>query len=75
MSCPICLSGSSAVRVRSDNGPEFTAKAVQEWIAAVGAETTYTEPVSPWQNVNCEIFKLKPRDELPHAKILASSPR
>jgi hypothetical protein len=48
---------------------------VQEWIAAVGAETTYTEPVSPWQKVNCEIFNLKPRDELPHAKILASSPR
>jgi putative transposase len=33
--------------VRSDNGPEFVAKAVQDWIAAVGAKTAYIEPGSP----------------------------
>ena len=33
--------------IRSDNGPEFVAKAVQEWIAAVGAKTAYIEPGSP----------------------------
>ena len=33
--------------VRSDNGPEFVAKAVQAWIAAVGAKTAYIEPGSP----------------------------
>jgi putative transposase len=27
--------------IRSDNGPEFVAKAVQDWIAAVGAKTVY----------------------------------
>ena len=36
--------------VRSDNGPEFVAKAVQDWIAAVGAKTAYIEPGSPWKN-------------------------
>jgi transposase InsO family protein len=33
--------------IRSDNGPEFVAKAVQEWIAAVGAKTAYIERGSP----------------------------
>ena len=36
--------------IRSDNGPEFVAKAVREWIAAVGAKTAYIEPGSPWEN-------------------------
>src|SRR5256886_12878514 len=36
--------------IRSDNGPEFVAKAVQEWIAAVGAKTAYIERGSPWEN-------------------------
>jgi len=36
--------------VRSDNGPEFIAKAVREWIAAVGAKTAFIEPGSPWEN-------------------------
>jgi transposase InsO family protein len=35
--------------VRSDNGPEFVARAVREWIAAVGAMTAYIEPGSPLQ--------------------------
>src|SRR5262249_11683109 len=34
--------------IRSDNGPEFVAKAAQEWIAAVGAKTAYIERGSPW---------------------------
>jgi transposase InsO family protein len=36
--------------IRSDNGPEFVAKAVQEWIAVVGAKTAYIERGSPWEN-------------------------
>ena len=35
--------------IRSDNGPEFVAKALQEWITAVGAKTAYIEPSSPWE--------------------------
>ena len=36
--------------IRSDNGPEFIAKAFQDWIAAVGSTTAYIEPGSPWEN-------------------------
>ena len=36
--------------IRSDNGPEFVAKAAQEWIAAVGARTAYIAPGSPGEN-------------------------
>ncbi len=36
--------------IRSDNGPEFIARAVQHWIAAVGARTAYIAPGSPWEN-------------------------
>ena len=50
--------------VRSDNGPEFIAKAVRAWIAAVGATTAYIEPGSPWENGYCESFNSKLRDEL-----------
>ena len=50
--------------IRSDNGPEFVAKAVQEWITAVGASTAYIEPGSPWENGYCESFNSKLRDEL-----------
>ena len=42
------LRGSPAF-IRSDNGPEFIAQAVRDWIAAVGAKTAYIEPGSPWE--------------------------
>ena len=35
--------------IRSDNGPECVAKAVQEWIGAVGAKTADITPGSPWE--------------------------
>jgi len=41
---------------RSDNGPEFIAEAVRDWIKAVGAKTVYIEPGSPWENGYCESF-------------------
>lgn len=50
--------------IRSDNGPEFLAKAVQEWIAAVGAKTAYITPGSPWENGFIESFNARLRDEL-----------
>ena len=49
--------------VRSDNGPEFTAKAVREWLQRVGAETLFIEPGSPWENGYVESFNGKLRDE------------
>ena len=42
--------------IRSDNGPEFVAEAVQKWIAAVGAKTAYIERGSPWENGYIESF-------------------
>lgn len=50
--------------IRSDNGPEFIATAVREWIAAVGAKAAYIEPRSPVENGYCESFNSKLRDEL-----------
>ena len=58
--------------VRSDNGPEFIAKAVREWIAAVGAKTAFIEPGSPWENGYCESFNSKLRDELLDGEIFYS---
>ena len=45
-------------------GPEFVAKAAQEWIAAVGARTAYIAPGSPWENGYVESFNARLRDEL-----------
>ena len=50
--------------IRSDNGPEFVAKAVQDWITAVGAKTAYITPGSPWENGYIESFNARLRDEL-----------
>ena len=58
--------------VRSDNGPEFIATAVQEWIAAVGAKTAYIAPGSPWENGFVESFNARLRDELLNGEIFYS---
>jgi transposase InsO family protein len=58
--------------VRSDNGPEFVAKAVRDWIAAVGAKTAFIEPGSPWENGYCESFNSKLRDELLNGELFYS---
>jgi transposase InsO family protein len=50
--------------IRGDNGPEFTAKAVKEWLARVGVTTLYIEPGSPWENGYIESFNGKLTDEL-----------
>jgi len=50
--------------IRSDNGPEFAAHAVRDWIAKVGARTLFIEPGSPWENGYNESFNGKLRDEL-----------
>ena len=50
--------------IRSDNGPEFIAKAVQDWIRAAGASTAYIERGSPWENGFVESFNARLRDEL-----------
>ena len=58
--------------VRSDNGPEFVAKALREWIGAVGAKTAYIAPGSPWENGYVESFNARLRDELLNGEIFYS---
>tara|TARA_Y100000031_G_scaffold147130_1_gene181787 strand:- start:47 stop:442 length:396 start_codon:yes stop_codon:yes gene_type:complete len=50
--------------LRSDNGSEFTATAVREWLGRLGVKTLYIEPGSPWENGYNESFNGKLRDEL-----------
>ena len=50
--------------IRSDNGPEFTAKAVRSWLERVGVSTIFIEPGSPLENGYCESFNGKLWDEL-----------
>lgn len=50
--------------IRSDNGPEFTAKVVRQWLARVGVKTLFIEPGSPWENGYVESFNGKLSDEL-----------
>ncbi len=49
--------------LRSDNGPEFVAQAVQTWLASCQVETLYIEPGKPWQNGKEERFNGTVRDE------------
>jgi len=55
--------------IRSDNGPEFVAASVRDWIAAVGASTAYIAPGSPWENGFIESFNARLRDELLNGEI------
>jgi putative transposase len=50
--------------IRSDNGPEFTAKAIRRWLHKLGVSTLFIEPGSPWENGYIESFNGKMRDEL-----------
>ena len=55
--------------IRSDNGPEFVAKAVRSWLAELGVTTLFIEPASPWENGYIESFNGKLRDELLNGEI------
>jgi transposase InsO family protein len=55
--------------IRSDNGPEFTAQAVRDWLKRVGVKTLFIEPGSPWENGYVESFNGKLRDELLNGEI------
>ena len=55
--------------IRSDNGPEFTAHRVRDWLENVGVKTLFIEPDSPWENGFIESFNGKFRDELFNTEI------
>jgi transposase InsO family protein len=57
------------MHIRSDNGPEFTAIAVREWLARVNVGPLFNEPGSPWENGYIESFNGKFRDELLNGEI------
>ena len=58
--------------IRSDNGPEFTAKAVRKWLGRQGVETLFIERGSPWENGYIESFNGKLRDELLNREIFTT---
>ena len=58
--------------IRSDNGPEFTAKAVRRWLERLDVQALFIEPGSPWENGYIESFNGKFRDELLNGEIFTT---
>jgi putative transposase len=58
--------------LRSDNGPEFIAEALKEWLAICGVKTLYIEPGAPWENAYSETFISRLRDELLERELFAN---
>ena len=58
--------------IRSDNGPEFTAKAVRKWLSKLGVKTLFIERGSPWENGYIESFNGKLRDELLNREVFTT---
>lgn len=55
--------------IRSDNGQEFVAETVRDWIKAVGNKTACIKPGNHWKNGYCESFNARFRDELSNGEI------
>ena len=58
--------------LRSDNGPEFIAYAIQDWLSQKNVKTIYITPGSPWENAYIESFHDKLRDECLNREIFGS---
>ena len=58
--------------IRSDNGSEFTAKAIRKWLNRIGVKTLFIEPGSPWENGYIESFNGKLRDEILNREIFTT---
>jgi len=58
--------------LRSDNGPEFTAKAIRVWLNRIGVRTLFIERGSPWENGYIESFNGKLREELLNREIFTT---
>ena len=58
--------------IRSDNGPEFIANVLRNWLSDVGVITTYIEPGSPWENGYIESFNARMRDEFLNGELFGS---
>jgi putative transposase len=60
--------------LRSDNGPEFVAKEIQEWLARACVRTLYIQKASPWENGYVESCNGRLRDELLDRELFLSLP-
>jgi len=60
------------VHIRSDNGPEFIAKRVRDWLEKLQVRPLYIEPGRSWENGYIESFNGKMRDELLNGEIFYS---
>ena len=58
--------------IRSDNGAEFTARAIRKWLNNIGVKTLFIEPGSPWENGYIESFNGKLRDELLNREVFTT---
>jgi len=58
--------------IRSDNGPEFTARVIRRWLSRLGVKTLFIEKGSPWENGYIESFNGKLRDELLNREIFTT---
>lgn len=58
--------------IRSDNGPEFIAQAIRQWLGQASVETLYVAPASPWENGYAESFHSRLRDELTNGEDFAN---
>ena len=58
--------------IRSDNGPEFTARSIRKWLNEIGVKTLFIERGSLWENGYIESFKWKMRDELLNREIFTT---
>jgi len=58
--------------IRSDNGPEFTARAIRAWLDRLGVKTLFIERGRPWENGYIESFNGKLRDELLNREIFTT---
>ena len=71
------LSGLMVIRgcpeyIRSDNGAEFTANKLREWLKAINVITAYIEPGSPWENGYCESFNSRMRAEFLNGELFGN---
>ena len=58
--------------IRSDNGSEFTAKAIRKWLRKAGVITAYIEPGSPWENGYIESFNSRMRTEFLNGELFGN---
>ena len=65
---PLLLRHGTPEHIRSDNGPEFAAKAMQDWLRRVGIKPIRIYPGSPWENGYNERFNGTLRREVLEAE-------